>query len=146
MATLTVPQRATIANMGAELGLTTSIFPSDDVTRAYLARLGREATWRPLAADPGAAYDDTLEIDLSAIEPLVAVPGSPDNVVPVGEVEGTSIEQVLVGSCTNGSWEDMSVVAEVLRGQRVHPDVSFVLFPAASRSSRRWRGRGWWRI
>jgi aconitate hydratase len=131
VATLTVPQRATIANMGAELGLTTSIFPSDDVTRAYLARLGREATWRPLAADPGAAYDDTLEIDLSAIEPLVAVPGSPDNVVPVGEVEGTSIEQVLVGSCTNGSWEDMSVVAEVLRGQRVHPDVSFVLFPAS---------------
>ena len=131
VATLTVPQRATIANMGAELGLTTSIFPSDDVTRAYLARLGREATWRPLAADPGAAYDDTFEIDLSAIEPLVAVPGSPDNVVPVGEVEGTSIEQVLVGSCTNGSWEDMSVVAEVLRGQRVHPDVSFVLFPAS---------------
>jgi aconitate hydratase len=131
VATLTVPQRATIANMGAELGLTTSIFPSDDVTRAYLARLGREATWRPLAGDPGAAYDDTLEIDLSTIEPLVAVPGSPDNVVPVGEVEGTSIEQVLVGSCTNGSWEDMSVVAEVLRGQHVHPDVSFVLFPAS---------------
>ncbi len=131
VATLTVPQRATIANMGAELGLTTSIFPSDDVTRGYLARLGREATWRPLAADPGAAYDDTLEIDLSAIEPLVAIPGSPDNVVPVGEVEGTSIEQVLVGSCTNGSWEDMSVVAEVLRGQRVHPDISFVLFPAS---------------
>ena len=131
VATLTVPQRATIANMGAELGLTTSIFPSDDVTRAYLARLGREATWRPLAADPGAAYDDTLEIDLSAIEPLVALPGSPDNVVPVGEVEGTSIEQVLVGSCTNGSWEDMSVVAEVLRGQHVHPDVSFVVFPAS---------------
>jgi aconitate hydratase len=131
VATLTVPQRATIANMGAELGLTTSIFPSDDVTRAYLERLGREATWRPLAADPGAAYDDSLEIDLSAIEPLVAVPGSPDNVVPVGEVEGTSIEQVLVGSCTNGSWEDMSVVAEVLRGQHVHPDVSFVLFPAS---------------
>jgi aconitate hydratase len=131
VATLTVPQRATIANMGAELGLTTSIFPSDEVTRAYLARLGRDATWRPVAADPGARYDDTLEIDLSAIEPLVALPGSPDNVVPVGEVEGTSIEQVLVGSCTNGSWEDMSVVAEVLRGHRVHPDVSFVLFPAS---------------
>ncbi len=89
------------------------------------------ATWRPLAADPDARYDDALEIDLSTIEPLVALPGSPDNVVPVGEVEGTSIEQVLVGSCTNGSWEDMSVVAEVLRGQRVHADVSFVLFPAS---------------
>ena len=131
VATLTVPQRATIANMGAELGLTTSIFPSDEVTRTYLARLGREAAWRPVAADPGARYDETLEIDLSAVEPLVALPGSPDNVVPVGEVEGTTVEQVLVGSCTNGSWEDMSVVAEVLRGRRVHSDVSFVLFPAS---------------
>ena len=90
VATLTVPQRATIANMGAELGLTTSIFPSDEVTRSYLARLGRDATWRPLAADPDARYDDAIEIDLSTIEPLVALPGSPDNVVPVGEVEGTS--------------------------------------------------------
>jgi aconitate hydratase len=128
---LTVPQRATIANMGAELGLTTSVFPSDDVTRSYLGHLGRGATWRPLAADPGAVYDDSIEIDLSAIEPLVALPGSPDQVVPVGEVEGTPIEQVLVGSCTNGSWEDMSVVAEILRGHRVHADVSFVLFPAS---------------
>jgi aconitate hydratase len=117
--------------MGAELGLTTSVFPSDEVTRSYLARLGRGAAWRPFAADPGAAYDDVIEIDLSAIEPLVALPGSPDNVVPVGEVEGTAIEQVLVGSCTNGSWEDMSVVADVLRGHRVHADVSFVLFPAS---------------
>ncbi len=131
VASLTVPQRATIANMGAELGLTTSVFPSDEVTRVYLARVGREATWRPLAADPGARYDDAMELDLSTVEPLVALPGSPDNVVPVGEVEGTSIEQVLVGSCTNGSWEDMSVVAEVLRGHRVHPEVSFVLFPAS---------------
>ena len=131
MAGLTVPQRATIANMGAELGLTTSVFPSDEVTRAYLGRVGRDATWRPLAADPGARYDDTIELDLSTVEPLVALPGSPDHVVPVGEVEGTSIEQVLVGSCTNGSWEDMSVVAEVLRGHRVHPEVSFVLFPAS---------------
>ena len=126
-----MPQRATIANMGAELGLTTSVFPSDEVTRTYLARLGRDAAWRPLAADPGAAYDDAIEVDLSAIEPLVALPGSPDQVVPVGEVEGTPIEQVLVGSCTNGSWEDMFVVAEVLRGRRVHADVSFVLFPAS---------------
>ena len=131
VATLTVPQRATIANMGAELGLTTSVFPSDEVTRSYLTRLGRAAAWRPLAADPGAAYDDAIEIDLSTIGPLVALPGSPDQVVPVGEVEGTPIEQVLVGSCTNGSWEDMFVVAEVLRGRRVHADVSFVLFPAS---------------
>ena len=131
VASLTVPQRATIANMGAELGLTTSVFPSDDVTRTFLGRMGRGAAWRPLAADPGAVYDDSIEIDLGAIEPLVALPGSPDQVVPVGEVEGTPLEQVLVGSCTNGSWEDMSVVAEVLRGHRVHPNVSFVLFPAS---------------
>jgi aconitate hydratase len=131
VAGLTVPQRATIANMGAELGLTTSLFPADDVTRAYLGRLGRDAEWRPLAADADAAYDDTLELDLGALEPLVALPGSPDHVVPVTEVEGTPVEQVLVGSCTNGSWEDMYVVAEVLRGRRIHPDVSFVLFPAS---------------
>jgi aconitate hydratase len=132
VATLTVPQRATIANMGAELGLTTSVFPSDEVTRAYLGRVGREADWRLLAADPDAQYDDTLEVDLGALAPLVALPGSPDNVVEVGQVAGTPIDQVLVGSCTNGSWEDMSVVAEVLRGQQVHPDVSFVLFPASA--------------
>jgi aconitate hydratase len=131
VATLTVPQRATIANMGAELGLTTSVFPSDGVTRAYLARLGRETDWRPLAADAGAAYDDTIELDLGALEPLVALPGSPDAVVPIADVAGTRVEQVLVGSCTNGSWEDMYVVADVLRGRRVHPDVSFVLFPAS---------------
>jgi aconitate hydratase len=131
VATLTVPQRATIANMGAELGLTTSVFPSDDVTRSYLVRLGRDTAWRPLTADPGAFYDDAIEIDLSTIEPLVALPGSPDHVVPVGQVEGTPIEQVLVGSCTNGSWEDMFVVAEILRGRRVHAEVSFVLFPAS---------------
>jgi aconitate hydratase len=132
VATLTVPQRATIANMGAELGLTTSVFPSDEVTRAFLSRVGREAEWRPLAADPDAAYDDVVEIDLGALEPLVALPGSPDNVVPVGQAAGTPVDQVLVGSCTNGSWEDMYVVAEVLRGKRVHPDVSFVLFPASA--------------
>jgi aconitate hydratase len=131
VSTLTVPQRATIANMGAELGLTTSVFPSDDVTLGFFARLGRDAEWRPMAPDAGATYDETIEVDLGAIEPLVARPGSPDNVVPVGEVEGIPVEQVLVGSCTNGSWEDMYVVAEIMRGRRVHPDVSFVLFPAS---------------
>jgi aconitate hydratase len=131
LAALTVPQRATIANMGAELGLTTSVFPSDEATRGFLARVGRESQWQPLVPDAGADYDDVLELDLSALEPLVALPGSPDHVVPVGEVEGTPVEQVLVGSCTNGSWEDMAVVAEILRGRRIHPDVSFVLFPAS---------------
>lgn len=131
VATLSVPQRATIANMGAELGLTTSVFPSDEATRIYLMRLGRGEAWRPLAPDADATYDETIELDLTTVEPLVALPGSPDQVVPVGEVEGTRVEQVLVGSCTNGSWEDMYVVAEILRGRRVHPDVSFVLFPAS---------------
>ena len=110
-ATLSLPQRATICNMGAELTLTTSVFPSDEATRAYFALLGREADWRPLAADPDAEYDEQIELDLSALVPLVALPASPDKVVPVSEVEGTALEQVMVGSCTNSSWEDMWAVA-----------------------------------
>ena len=133
VATLSLPQRMTIANMGAELGLTTSIFPSDEVTRDYFRRLGREADWRALAPDPDAEYDDAIEVDLSTIGPLIALPGSPDRVVPIEEVAGTSIEQVMAGSCTNGSWEDMWSVTEVVRGGRVHPSVSFVLFPGSHR-------------
>ncbi|MBI2554333.1 MAG: aconitate hydratase [Candidatus Rokubacteria bacterium] len=133
VATLSVPQRATIANMGAELGLTTSVFPSDEGTREYFRLLGREADWRPAAADPDAEYDDQIEVDLSSLAPLVALPGSPDRVVHVGEVAGTSIEQVMVGSCTNGSWEDMYAVTQVVRGRKVHPSVSFVLFPGSHR-------------
>ncbi len=131
--TLSVPQRATIANMGAELGLTTSVFPSDEVTRDYFRLLGREADWRPLAADPDADYDDQIDLDLSKISPLVALPGSPDRVVPVAEVAGTPIEQVMVGSCTNGSWEDMYAVTQVVKGRKVHPSVSFILFPGSHR-------------
>jgi len=130
---LTVPQRATIANMGAELGLTTTVFPSDEVTREYLALLGREAEWRPLRAGPGAAYDDEMELDLSSIGVLVALPGSPDRVVPIEEVCGTPIDQVIVGSCTNGSWEDMATVARMVRGRQVHPSLSAVLFPGSRR-------------
>src|SRR5919108_1641636 len=130
---LLAAQRMTIANMGAELGLTTSVFPSDEVTRSFLTRLGRAEDWRPAAADDDATYDDQLELDLSAIVPLVALPGSPDRVVPVNEVAGTTVEQVMVGSCTNGSWHDMASVHGVLRGQRVHPSVSFVLFPGSHR-------------
>ncbi|MBI3029797.1 MAG: aconitate hydratase, partial [Candidatus Rokubacteria bacterium] len=133
VATLSVPQRATIANMGAELGLTTSVFPSDEVTREYFRLLGRAADWRPAAADPDAEYDDQLEVDLSILAPLVALPGSPDRVVPVGEVAGTAVEQVMVGSCTNGSWEDMYAVTQVVKGRKVHPSVSFVLFPGSHR-------------
>lgn len=133
VATLSLPQRMTIANMGAELTLTTSVFPSDDVTREYFVRLGRAADWSPQSADADAEYDETLALDLRAIEPLVALPGSPDRVVPVGEVAGTPVEQVLVGSCTNGSWEDMWNVTRVIAGRRVHPSVSFVLFPGSHR-------------
>ncbi len=130
---LVAAQRMTIANMGAELGLTTSVFPSDEVTKSFLTRLGRGEEWRPAAPDDDAAYDAQIEVDLSTIVPLVALPGSPDRVVPVDEVAGTAVEQVMVGSCTNGSWHDMASVAGVLRGQRVHPTVSFVLFPGSHR-------------
>jgi predicted aconitate hydratase len=133
VATLSLPQRMTIANMGAELTLTTSVFPSDERTREYFVRLGREGEWSAQAPDPDPDYDEHLELDLSAVEPLVALPGSPDRVVPVGEVAGTAVEQVMVGSCTNGSWEDMWAVTEVVRGRRVHPSTSFVLFPGSHR-------------
>ncbi len=131
--TLSLPQRMTIANMGAELTLTTSVFPSDETTRDYFRRLGREAEWQPIAADPEAEYDALLELDLSSISPLIALPGSPDRVVPVEAVAGTPIDQVMAGSCTNGSWEDMWSVAQTVRAERVHPSVSFVLFPGSHR-------------
>jgi aconitate hydratase len=132
-ATLSLPQRATICNMGAELTLTTSVFPSDEATREYFALLGREADWQPLAADADAEYDDRIELDLGSLEPLVAMPGSPDRVVPVSEVEGLEIEQVMVGSCTNSSWEDMQAVTRVLEGRKVAPSVSLVVFPGSHR-------------
>src|SRR4029079_5345973 len=97
---LTVPQRATIATMGAELALTTTVFPSDDVTREFFKLLAREGDWRPMQAEPDATYDDMIELDLSTIGVLIALPGSPDKVVPVAEAAGTKIEQVVVGSCT----------------------------------------------
>jgi aconitate hydratase len=130
---LLAAQRMTIANMGAELTLTTSVFPSDEVTRSFLTRLGRGDDWRPMQADEDAEYDAQIELDLSAITPLVALPGSPDKVVPVEEVAGTPIEQVAVGSCTNGSWHDMASVTNVVRGRRVHPSLTFVLFPGSHR-------------
>ena len=132
-AALSLPQRATICNMGAELTLTTSVFPSDEVTREYFRLLGREGDWQPIAADPDAEYDEEIEVDLGTLEPLVALPGSPDRVVPVSEVAGTPIEQVVVGSCTNSSWEDMWAVARTIRGARVAGSVSFVVFPGSSR-------------
>lgn len=133
LAGLLAAQRMTIANMGAELTLTTSVFPSDEVTRSFLTRLGRGEDWRPAAADDDASYDDHIELDLAAIKPLIALPGSPDRVVPIEEAAGIAVDQVVVGSCTNGSWHDMASVAGVLRGRRVHPSVSFVLFPGSHR-------------
>ncbi|MGQ9823540.1 MAG: aconitate hydratase [Desulfotomaculales bacterium] len=128
---LTVPERATIANMGAETGATTSIFPSDGVTRAFLAAQGREECWVPLAADEGAAYDGTLEIDLGVLEPLVALPHSPDRVVPVREAGEVPVDQVVIGSCTNSSYLDLMKAAQILRGKTVHPRVSFVIAPGS---------------
>ena len=128
---LTVPERVTIANMGTELGLTASLFPSDEVTRDFFARMGRAADWHPLAADPDAAYAETLAVDLEALEPLVACPGQPDNVVPVTAVAGTRVEQVMVGSCTNGSYTDLATFAQLLKGRQVHADVTCVVFPAS---------------
>ena len=132
-ASLSLPQRATICNMGAELTLTTSVFASDGATRDYFRLLGREGEWQPLAADADAEYDEEIELDLGALEPLVAMPGSPDAVVPVAQVAGTPIEQVIVGSCTNSSWEDMWAVTHALRGRHVAPSVSFVVFPGSHR-------------
>jgi len=131
VASLSVPERATITNMGAELGATTSIFPSDDVTRAFMKAQGREDEWKPLAADPDATYDEVLEIDLSQLVPLIAQPHSPDNVVPVEDVAGIPVQQVVIGSCTNSSFVDLMRVAQILKGKTVHNDVSVALAPGS---------------
>ncbi len=128
---LTVPQRATITNMGAELGATSSLFPADEQTRRFLRAQGREADFRPLAADPGARYEQVIEIDLGTLEPLISLPSSPDNVKPVREVAGTPIAQVCIGSCTNSSYADLMAVAAVLKGRTVHPAVSLTISPGS---------------
>lgn len=128
---LTVPERATIANMGAELGATTSVFPSDETTRAFLRAQGREQDFTPLSADPDATYDETLVIELDRLEPLVACPHMPDNVVTVAEAGPLKVDQVFIGSCTNSSYQDMMRVAAILRGKTVHPDVSLVIGPGS---------------
>ena len=131
VATLTVTQRSTICNMGAELGATTSIFPSDERTKAYLEAQGRGEAWKPLAADPDAAYDEYIEINLSELEPLISQPSSPDNVVKVREIEGLPVAQVCVGSCTNSSFEDLTTVAAILKGKTAHPNLSFTVTPGS---------------
>ena len=131
VATLSVPERATITNMGTELGATTSIFPSDEVTREFLKAEGREEDYIPLASDPDAEYDKILHIDLSTLEPLIACPHSPDNVVTVASLKGTKVDQVCVGSCTNSSLQDMLKVAALLRGCTVQPSVSLSISPGS---------------
>ncbi len=131
IAGLNAQQRCTITNMGAELGATTSIFPSDAVTRDYLRRAGREQDWRECLPDPDAAYDERMELDLSTIEPLVALPSLPDKVVPVNEAAGTKVHQIFVGSCTNGSYTDIKAIARILKGRRVHPDVDMFIHPSS---------------
>ena len=128
---LTVPERATIANMGAELGATTSVFPSDEVTRAFLKAQGREQDFRELSADADAEYDELLEINLEELQPLVARPHLPDNVETVEKVGPIKVDQVFIGSCTNSSYQDMMRVARILKGKTVHPDVSLVIGPGS---------------
>ena len=128
---LSVPERATITNMGTELGATTSIFPSDDVTKAFLEAEGRGADWKPLASDPDAEYDRIIDIDLSTLEPLIAKPHSPDNIAKVSELKGTKVDQVCIGSCTNSSLYDMLKVAALLKGKTISPEVSLSISPGS---------------
>lgn len=129
--TLSVPERATITNMGAELGATTSVFPSDEITLEFLKSQEREKDFVPLSPDPDATYDETLTVDLSSLVPLAACPHSPDNVRPVSEIEGMKIDQVCIGSCTNSSMLDMLTVAAMLKGKTIHPDVELSVSPGS---------------
>lgn len=128
---LSVPERATITNMGAELGATTSIFPSDEITKEFLKAQKREDVWVPLAADEDAVYDEEINIDLSALEPAAACPHSPDNIKSISEIGSMKIDQVCIGSCTNSSLLDMLKVAHILKGKTVHPDVSLSIAPGS---------------
>ena len=129
--TLSVPMRATIANMGAELGATTTVFPSDRRTFEFFAARGRRADWAPLTADEDAEYDEEITIDLSALHPLAAQPHSPDNVVPISEIEGIKVDQVCIGSCTNSSFCDLMRVAGILEGRHVAENVSLTISPGS---------------
>jgi len=129
--TLSATERATITNMGAELGATASIFPSDENTKRYMIAQEREKDWIPLEADPDADYDEIVEINLSELEPLIAKPHNPDNVSKVEDIAGLKVQQVCVGSCTNSSYMELMTVAAMLKGKSVHPDVSMVVSPGS---------------
>ena len=129
--TLSVPERATITNMGAELGASTSIFPSDGITRAFMEAQGRDGDWVELAPDAGALYDEVIDIDLSALRPMAACPHSPDNIKAVEDLGDIRVDQCCIGSCTNSSLSDMLKVAAILKGKTVHPDVSLSVAPGS---------------
>ena len=129
--TLTVPERATITNMGAELGATTSVFPSDEVTKSFLKAQGREEQWVPVFADEDAQYDEVIDINLSDLVPMAACPHSPDNVKTIDEIGPIKVDQVCIGSCTNSSYLDLMRVAAMLKGRTVHPDVSLAIAPGS---------------
>jgi aconitate hydratase len=128
---LSVPERGTITNMGTETGATTSIFPSDQVTKLFLRGQGRENQYAQLEADEGAKYSETLDVDLSKVEPLISLPHSPDNVKPVSELEGTVVDQVCIGSCTNSSLRDLKIVSALLKGKKVKDNVSLTISPGS---------------
>ena len=129
--TLSVPERATITNMGAELGVTTSLFPSDEITKKFLAAQNRVEDWIEIAADDDAQYSRVIEINLDELEPMIACPHSPDNIKKVSEIKGMKIDQVAIGSCTNASYKDLMTVAEILKDKKVHPDVSLIVAPGS---------------
>jgi len=131
VATLSVPERAVITNMGAELGATTSIFPSDAVTRDFLARMGRPEDFTELVADAGATYDDEVKIDLSALVPLAAAPHMPDRMTPIKALDGLKVNQAAIGSCTNSSYADLKTVALLLKGRRIHPETDLMISPGS---------------
>ncbi|PSQ53355.1 aconitate hydratase [Halobacteriales archaeon SW_8_65_20] len=141
--TLNVPERTTITNMGTELGATSSIFPTDEETREYLSRQGREDVFEEVGPDEDAEYDDEIVVDLSEIEPLVAQPSMPDNVVPVREVEGQDVEQVIVGSCTNGGYEDILPAAKMLQGQEIDMKTEMIVAPGSKQASEILAREGW---
>ena len=128
---LTVPERATITNMGAEMGVTTSIFPSDEETRNFLRAQGREGDWVELKADDDAEYDNVVDLDLGELEPLAAAPHSPGNIVRVSDMKDMKVDQVMLGSCTNSSYKEIATVAKIMKGKKVHPDVSFGVAPGS---------------
>ncbi|MHA1328077.1 MAG: aconitase family protein [Promethearchaeota archaeon] len=129
--TLSVPERGTITNMGTETGATTSIFPSDEITKEFLEAQGRGNQWIPLEPDEDAVYDEKIEINLSEIEPLIAEPHSPGNVKTVREIEGLQVDQVCIGSCTNSSLRDLKVVANILKGKTVAENTVLTISPGS---------------